>query len=185
MLVSMFRKYNEMYRDRWLNQLFPNSISLDGRIFFDMIKDKDTERNRVDLSVLKGLVTVNGDKVKQADGSSSGPLSVSVFGIPVYSGNYRSSPKSQLKSELKSSDNSALENLIASQAAANERALTTIRKNSERVTQQFNEMLGKLVSFWRPSSVPIEFTPADKQIDSAAGSMVVSDVERAQKVKST
>lgn len=42
----------------------------------------------VDLSVLGGLVTVLTNRTKQPNGQESGPVTVSVFGIPVYVGQH-------------------------------------------------------------------------------------------------
>lgn len=48
-------------------------------------------RSVVDLSVLGGLVTVFSNKTSPANGRPSGPVSVSVFGIPVYVGQHSNS----------------------------------------------------------------------------------------------
>lgn len=45
----------------------------------------------VDLSVLGGLVTVFTNKTAQPNGRPSGPVTVSVFGIPVYVGQHSNS----------------------------------------------------------------------------------------------
>lgn len=42
--------------------------------------------SRVDLSVLGGLVTVNTNKTRLPNGQTTGPVIVTVFGIPVYVG---------------------------------------------------------------------------------------------------
>lgn len=42
--------------------------------------------SRVDLSVLGGLVTVNTNKTRLPNGQATGPVIVTVFGIPVYVG---------------------------------------------------------------------------------------------------
>lgn len=52
-------------------------------LIFDMTNDKDVSsgKSKLDLTVLSGLVTVNRDREK-----GKGPLTVTVFGIPVYTG---------------------------------------------------------------------------------------------------
>lgn len=59
----------------------------------DLGTDKRTDKSRVDLTVLGGLVTVATNKTQLPDGSSSGPVIVTVFGIPVYVGSGTSRPK--------------------------------------------------------------------------------------------
>lgn len=53
-----------------------------------MTNDNDAKAgtSKLDLSVLQGLVTVSQDKTKLSDGRVSGPLTVTVFGIPVFIG---------------------------------------------------------------------------------------------------
>lgn len=55
-------------------------------IFFDMTNERDENQSKLDLSVLSGLVTVNRDKARKPNGQQVGPVTVTVFGIPVYSG---------------------------------------------------------------------------------------------------
>lgn len=50
-----------------------------------MTSENGRNTSKLDLSVMHGLVTVNQDKEKGANGVS-GPLTVTVFGIPVYTG---------------------------------------------------------------------------------------------------
>ena len=56
-------------------------------IFFDMTHQREpgSGRNKLDLSVMHGLVTVNHEKIRNpSDGRLEGPIRVTVFGIPVY-----------------------------------------------------------------------------------------------------
>ena len=54
-------------------------------VFFDMTKSTSAQGRQLDLSVLRGLVTVqNRLERDQESGSMSGPLKVSVLGFPVY-----------------------------------------------------------------------------------------------------
>lgn len=46
----------------------------------------DKNNSKLDLSVLSGMVTVNREKGRQPNGAVTGPLTVSIFGIPIYSG---------------------------------------------------------------------------------------------------
>lgn len=61
-------------------------------IFFDMTNSQGKNTSKLDLSVLSGLVTVNHDKTRRPDGQQVGPVTVTVFGIPVYSGIGSSKP---------------------------------------------------------------------------------------------
>lgn len=54
-----------------------------------MTNNNSGKSGKLDLSVLSGLVTVITDKERQDDGTSTGPVTVTVFGIPVYSGKSR------------------------------------------------------------------------------------------------
>ena len=72
---------------------------LDGRsnvrvglpFIFGMDLDRNRDRSagnqtRLDLGVLGGLVRVSMDRFRGVNGSKSGPVEVSIFGIPVTSG---------------------------------------------------------------------------------------------------
>lgn len=50
-------------------------------IFFDMVHAKENGRSSLDLSVLKGLVSVSRERKNLL---TPGPLSVSILGIPIY-----------------------------------------------------------------------------------------------------
>lgn len=55
-------------------------------IFFDMTNEHGDNQSKLDLSVLSGLVTVSRDKARKPNGQQVGPVTVTVFGIPIYSG---------------------------------------------------------------------------------------------------
>uniref|UniRef100_A0A6G1SEB4 Hemicentin-2 n=1 Tax=Aceria tosichella TaxID=561515 RepID=A0A6G1SEB4_9ACAR len=78
-------------------------------VFFDMVNHADREqgKSKLDLSVLQGLVTVNKDKTRDANGDMTGPVKVTVFGIPVYSGKGTSSYFASSSSPTSSSSSGA------------------------------------------------------------------------------
>lgn len=129
-----------------------------------MSNDKDDQlgRSKLDLSVLNGLVTVNRDRERKENGLSAGPLTVTVFGIPVYTGNvlkqYDSSTRDQVQAQSRS-----LKSAVADQAAANEQLLSTIRKNSDRMTQYFGDMLARMSNIVRPQGEPIDYSSSEKR----------------------
>lgn len=115
-----------------------------------MTNESGRENQKLDLSVMGGLVSVNQDKKKQ-NGTVSGPLTVSVFGIPVYAGRTQKSvpvdPLKALERSMKESKellihpvgNSALEDT----GSAAREFYTKIRKTNENILRSFSEMLSR------------------------------------------
>lgn len=92
----------------------------------------------VDLSVLGGLVTVYSNKTRDPSGQSSGPVTVSIFGIPVYVGNTISKPPKPVRPEQPSqrSLDTAMDTSQTLRSTNDETNLELLRRLKSMVNQQ-------------------------------------------------
>lgn len=84
-----------------------SSVDVHVPIFFDMNNSHEEDSSKLNLSVLSGLVTVSRDKARKPNGQQVGPVKVTVFGIPIYTGHASSEPKSERSARLSRSSNSS------------------------------------------------------------------------------
>lgn len=136
--------------------------------FVDLLSDKSRGANNVtnsklDLSVLGGLVTVQGDKERTAD-TSSGPVVISVFGVPIFSGNTAKSVlnvkeklgetvKAQQKS-LESSMDGLLGRGNVTEMAGN--LFSSIRQAEDRSAKRLADSLNRIASFLSPPNERVQ-----------------------------
>jgi len=147
-------------------------------IVFDMTNHDDGEKSKLDLSVLSGLVTVNREKARQADGQISGPLTVSVFGIPIYSGSALKMPPSlfgENRTLSKSSSESSDRNVLP----GNE-LYSAVRRSNERFLGSLSGMLSQLASLVGQQAVPISNING-KPADSKDGYVMPSKFSKSDK----
>lgn len=151
-------------------------------------KDDESGRSRLDLNVMGGLVTVNRDRERKPDGASSGPLTVTVFGIPVYTGNVlklRDNYTQDLVQAQSRSLGSTLNNALTDQVATSEQLLSTIRRNSERMTQHLGDMLSRMASLVRPQAESIDYSANEKQVQRPQASAPVGDNQQKDALRVT
>lgn len=136
----------------------PNKSTLDVHvpIFFDMMNhnDKESGKSRLDLSVLQGLVTVNKDKARDQNGVMSGPVKVTVFGIPVYTskGNRVSSRAAAAHRDLSNSIETARS---AANAKADDMATgitEKVQRTNEKMLSSVSDIFDRLTSMMRRSN---------------------------------
>lgn len=119
-----------------------------------MNSERDDGKSKLDLSVLHGLVTVSRDKAKQADGTLAGPMTVTVLGIPVYSGSGRrqSSIGDRITDTLQSRrqvtesslPSSRTEGAVQQESEITSRVVDIAKKTNEKVFRSFNDLLDRL-----------------------------------------
>lgn len=119
-------------------------------IFFDMTNHKDDEsgHSKLDLSVLHGLVTVNKDRKPDATGQMTGPLKVTVFGIPVYQGKAHPNP-TQVEDQLAQSRSSLSAQNVSGQVAASS------RQTNEKLVGGLSDLFGRMTSIVRQATQAI------------------------------
>lgn len=112
-------------------------------IFFDMVNnnDKADGSQKLDLTVLQGLVTVMKDKARGENGSLTGPVKVTVFGIPVYT-----SKGSPVDPTLVASTVAAQRNLTNSIAQANSNLAGRTGELVARITENARRTNENLLS---------------------------------------
>lgn len=123
-------------------------------IFFDMTNHKDAEsgRAKLDLSVLQGLVTVNKDRARDQSGQLTGPMKVTVFGIPVYQSKLRQQPGESAESSLSQLRSASQDHV---QGVSNQ----VLRTNGE-LKSGLSDLLGRLSSMVRQASQAIVAQPS-------------------------
>lgn len=125
-----------------------NKVGVHIPMIFDMVGGGKNQ-SRLDLSVLSGLVTVNKDKQRNPlTGEIGGPLTVTVFGIPVYSG--RTIQPTRPRSE------NLDESILARQAAmtgrvrsASDSIQDTVVDANERVINTLSSLVDRITSLIR------------------------------------
>ena len=132
-------------------------------VFFDMTNqnDPDSGRQKLDLSVMQGLVTVSKDKTRDQDGRLTGPVKVTVFGIPVYStkGTAASGSGEQVERVLTRGQNeietkvASTRSLLAERAGnIQEQARSNFQKGNEKLVSSLSDILDKLSTVLKQST---------------------------------
>lgn len=149
-----------------------------------MTNSNDANSGKLDLSVLSGLVTVSRDKSRQENGLVGGPVSVHVFGIPVYSGTASRLPHRQVSgdtttvtdSEMKSAKPDAKPEVTVSAGRQEQvvddfvgkQLISSIKRTNEKVLRQLSDLLGRSARFVSERAEPIANVngrAADNKID--------------------
>lgn len=161
--------------------------------------DDDTGRSQLDLSVLSGLVTVNRDKARGPNGQLTGPLTVTVFGIPVYTGraiapaigrvgsnNYKNNlatnrSEESLPSQANKLNISAITQSLGAITAENpistSQIYSTVRKTNEKVLYSLANMLSRMASLASQQAEPISNING-RAADKSDGFVVASKFSR-------
>lgn len=111
-----------------------------------MTSEHGRESSKLDLSVMQGLVSVSRDKSRDKNGTVSGPLTVSVFGIPVYSGRARKAVTQVEASKAKArKEEDVLQHPFADISEKSTPLIRELyinsRKTNERILRSFSDMI--------------------------------------------
>lgn len=120
-----------------------NRVGVHIPMIFDMNNQVGAGKNqsKLDLSVLSGLVTVNKDKQRNpSTGEVSGPVTVTVFGIPVYSG------KTAQQTRLRSRGEDLKDSVQSRQAAISDGVRSTSDSIQDTVSSTNEKVIGTLSS---------------------------------------
>lgn len=127
-----------------------------------MTNDKDFEsgKSKLDLTVLSGLVSVNR---QDRENGSKGPVTVTVFGIPVYTGtgnggmrDFSSRLQSTLNEQRKRFDDS-IESVTGSRQLpdATMQLYSQVKRTGEKGLSTITDSLDKVSSFLKDQAAPI------------------------------
>jgi hypothetical protein len=144
-------------------------------IFFDMVNqaDKEQGKSKLNLSVLQGLVTVNKDKARDQNGQMTGPVKVTVLGIPVYTS--KGTPPSQTTSaaplsraELENAIETKRASLAASAEEASASLTSKVQEINRRVLGSLSDIFERLsTTLRRASSAPSPMPTAASSTEQA------------------
>lgn len=132
-----------------------------------MTNDKDISsgKHKLDLTVLSGLVSVNGDRE-----NGKGPLTVTVFGIPVYTGKGLAggaggprelfSRISATLSDQRRKFDDQVEKVTGSRQLADSTMdmYSNVKRTGERGISALTDSLDKMSSFLKEQAIPIRNT---------------------------
>lgn len=135
-----------------------NRVGVHVPFIFDMTNSVGAGRNqsKLDLSVLSGLVTVNKDRQRNPiSGEVTGPLTVTVFGIPVYTGRASGPASAELSRNQRNTAqarNEEIENLVDSRQAvisdglrsASDQIQSTLTSTNEKVLSTLTSLVDRL-----------------------------------------
>lgn len=113
-----------------------------------MTSENGRNISKLDLSVMHGLVTVNQDKTKDSSGQVSGPMTVTVFGIPVYTGKGTrgSNPQVEAKERARKAED-VLQNQFADISNKTTPVMRDLylnsRKTNEKILGSFSELFSR------------------------------------------
>lgn len=112
-----------------------------------MTSENGKDQSKLDLSVMHGLVSVNHDKVRDLNGTVSGPLTVSIFGIPVYSGRARKATTvAETKAKVRKEEDvlrRPFDDISEKSTPLMQELYINSRKTNERILRSFSELLSK------------------------------------------
>lgn len=141
-----------------------NRVGVHVPFIFDMTNSVAGNKNqtKLDLSVLSGLVTVNKDRQRDPmTGQVSGPLTVTVFGIPVYTGKASAaagSPQSRsISQNTAQARDDVIENLVDSRQAvindglrsAADQIQNTLTSTNEKVLTTLTSLVDRLTTLMK------------------------------------
>lgn len=123
-------------------------------IVFNMLNqvDKNTGDHKLNLSVLQGLVTVDKDKTRNEKGEVTGPLRVTVFGIPVYNGRNYLGSGARAAGEPATTRSSLDNSIETKQSSAEESLSGQVRAFNEKLASSLSDFLARLSSSVRRAS---------------------------------
>lgn len=131
-----------------------------GSLIFDMTNDKDLSsgKSKLDLTVLSGMVTVNRDR----DKGKVGPLTVNVFGMPVYTGTGNGMLRnwvSHIESTLRE-QSGKFQDVAASRQLpdATMQLYSNIKRTGEKGITSITDSLDRVSSFLKEQAAPIANT---------------------------